>query len=153
MTNVITKDKGDTGLIQVIADLNKNGIKVALPISEHLPFDLIAINLDGKLSRISVKYRTINKSGNISLSLRTISSNSQGYKIKYVNMNDVDAFALYCPETNSCYYVHKSKLLKHKSELSLRIKDLSEKAKNSNLLTVNWAKNYLNPNVIFEIGG
>lgn len=149
MTKIITKDKGDTGLLQIMANLDKNGIKIALPVSEHLPFDLIAINIEGKLSRVSVKYRTINKFGNICLSLRTISSNSQGYKIKYVNMDDVDAFALFCPENNNCYYVNKSKLINTKSELALRIKEVSENTPNGNLARINWAKDYLNPNVIF----
>lgn len=41
-----TKDKGDVGLGHVIAVLLENGIQVALPISEHLPFDCIAISED-----------------------------------------------------------------------------------------------------------
>ena len=53
-----TKDKGDIGLGFVIADLFSHGIQVALPISEHLPFDLIAISEHRKLARVSVKYRT-----------------------------------------------------------------------------------------------
>ena len=38
-----TKDKGDLGVACVITDLMKAGIQVSLPLSEHLPFDLIAI--------------------------------------------------------------------------------------------------------------
>ena len=51
-----TKNKGDIGVAQIIADLMKNGIQVCLPISEHLPFDLIAISPDGHfLKRVQVK--------------------------------------------------------------------------------------------------
>lgn len=37
-----TKDKGDKGTGNVIADLLSKGIQICLPLSEHLPFDLIA---------------------------------------------------------------------------------------------------------------
>jgi hypothetical protein len=52
-----TKDKGDEGLGQVIADLMTNGIQVAVPLSEHLPFDLIAVGEDGAMRRVQVRYR------------------------------------------------------------------------------------------------
>jgi hypothetical protein len=44
-----TKDKGDIGLACAMADLVKHDIQVALPMSEHLPFDLIAIHPMGYL--------------------------------------------------------------------------------------------------------
>ena len=46
-----------------MADLVKHDIQVALPISEHLPFDLIAINPMGRIVKVSVKYRTTEKRG------------------------------------------------------------------------------------------
>ena len=52
-----TKDKGDEGLGQVIADLMANGVQVAVPLSEHLPFDLIAIGEHGAMRRVQVRYR------------------------------------------------------------------------------------------------
>lgn len=58
-----TKSKGDSGLGFVIADLLSRGVQVALPISEHLPFDCIAISIGGCLCRLSVKYRKVNKRG------------------------------------------------------------------------------------------
>jgi len=51
--NVITKDKGDIGLTQIIADLTEKDVKIALPLSEHLPFDLIAISPEGGLTKSS----------------------------------------------------------------------------------------------------
>src|SRR5438132_8772398 len=52
-----TKDKGDEGLGQVIGDLMTNGVQVAVPLSEHLPFDLIAIGEHGAMRRGQVRYR------------------------------------------------------------------------------------------------
>src|SRR5688572_4944057 len=44
-----TKDKGDIGLTSVMADLVRHDIQVALPISEHLPFDLVAVHPRGDM--------------------------------------------------------------------------------------------------------
>ena len=54
-----TKDKGDEGLGQVIGDLMSNGVQVAIPLSEHLPFDLIAIGDGGAMRRVQVRYRAL----------------------------------------------------------------------------------------------
>ncbi len=35
-----TKDKGDEGLGQITGDFMTHGVHVAVPLSEHLPFDL-----------------------------------------------------------------------------------------------------------------
>ena len=76
-----TKDKGDLGLISIIRDLEIKGIKSCLPISEHLPFDLIAISPEGKLSRVSVKYK-IARDGKISVPLRSCYSNGKDHMQK-----------------------------------------------------------------------
>ena len=144
MTKVITKEKGDTGLIQIIADLNRQNIKVALPISEHLPFDLIAINSEGKLSKVSVKYKSLNKSGAIAVPLRSISTNMRGWKAKTINFNDIDGIAIYCPDNGQSYYISSKNLIKYKSSFFLRVKECNHKK------CVNLAKNYTNYNVLFE---
>ena len=125
MKKIITKEKGDIGLTQVIANLTKNGINVALPISEHLPFDLIAISEDGKLSRVSVKYSS--GEDTIKINLRTISSNSKGYVVKNVNFDDIDSFAVYSPISNQCYYINKNKI-KVKNTFSLRLIPVKSKS-------------------------
>lgn len=142
MKNILTKEKGDIGLTQVIADLTKKGIYIALPVSEHLPFDLIAISNNGKLSKVSVKY-----SGGddiVKINLRTISSNSKGYNIKRVNFNDIDAFAVYSSKTNECYYLHKSQI-KCINTFSLRITPIvSNKISKKMLEKINFVESYKN---------
>ena len=141
-----TKDKGDVGVAKVIADLTEKDIKVALPISEHLPFDLIAIREDGKLSKISVKYRKINNYGCVAVPLRTISSNAKGYKIKCADLSYVDAFAIYCPETKEIYYVGSKSLEGHKAEFSMRID-----ARSGDGPDIRYAKDYTNVDNIWKV--
>jgi hypothetical protein len=99
-----TKDKGDAGLGFVIASLLGQGIQVALPLSEHLPFDCIAINEEGHLKRLSVKYRAA-KEGVIEVSKRSSWADKNGTHIRHHQTGDYDAFAIYCPDTRQCYFV------------------------------------------------
>lgn len=146
MKNCETKEKGDIGVAMVIADLTKKGYSVSIPLAEHLPFDLIVISSDCKLSRISVKYSKHDEC--VKISLRTISSNSKGYVVKKVNLNDLDGFAVYSPITNECYYVHKNMLGGAKNTVSLRLIE----SKCTNQSQIKYAKNYLDPEILFNGG-
>ena len=128
MNKLQTKEKGDTGLIQVIADLDKKGIKVALPISEHLPFDVIAISPQGNLSRLSVKYVGM-VNGSIAVPLRSISTNTNGWKAKTIDFGQIDAIAVYCPENQNCYYLKSNFIKDFKSNVYLRIEPQKRKGK------------------------
>lgn len=99
-----TKTKGDEGVGFVIADLFSRGIQVAIPISEHLPFDLIAVLEDGSLKRVSVKYRKA-VNGVVKVMFRSTYSDKNGMHIKKLDKCQVDIFAIYCPDTGKVYYV------------------------------------------------
>lgn len=99
-----TKNKGDTGVGFVIADLMSKGIQVCIPISEHLPFDLIGVKPDGTMQRISVKYRTATE-GKITLPFKSTYSDSKGTHTKSVDKNLIDIMAIYCPDTGKVYYI------------------------------------------------
>lgn len=130
-----TKDKGDIGTGKVIADLLTKGIQICLPLSEHLPFDLVGVKEDGTLIKISVKYRTLVK-GRIFVSLSHSYSDSKGVHTKEVNKNMIDIIAIYCPDTDRVYYVNP---VDFKKSILLRI----EKTKNNQLKGINIAENYL----------
>lgn len=114
-----TKDKGDLGLISVIKDLELKNIKTCLPISEHLPFDLIAVNENGKLLRISVKYKKL-KNNTINIPLRAVYSNTKGSFAKTIDMTLIDYIAVYCPDLDKCFYIGVKKLLNKNSSFVLR---------------------------------
>src|ERR1035437_9295099 len=99
-----TCNKGDVGVAMVIADLTSRGIKVALPISGHLPFDLIAISLEGKLSKVSVKHRKNNIKRGLVISVETVFKNNKGNHCKVADKLWYDSVAVYCPDTGKCYY-------------------------------------------------
>ena len=100
-----TKDKGDTGVGYVIADLLSKGIQVCIPISEHLPFDLIAVKKAGEVYKISVKYRKEAR-GVIQIPFKSSYSDSKGVHSKKVNKTLIDVMAIYCPDSNKVYYIN-----------------------------------------------
>lgn len=115
-----TKDKGDQGLGFVMASLLSHNIQVALPLSEHLPFDLIAISRDGELRKVSVKYRALEKGrGRIQFALVSSWSNSKGCQQRKLEKGVVDGYAIYCPDTGKCYFVREDQFAG--STLTLRV--------------------------------
>lgn len=102
----------------VIATLTTHGIKIALPISEHLPFDLIAISNDGELRKVSVKYRSA-RDGKVEVLLRSKWSAAQGTKQRRWRKGEVDVHAIYCPDTTQCYFVPDAHV--HKATITLRL--------------------------------
>src|SRR5687768_8788854 len=107
-----TKDKGDIGLACVMADLLKHGIQVALPISEHLPFDLIAISETGPMVKVSVKFRELDGRGGVRVRSQSSWADRHGVHMKEHAPGDYDAVAIYCPGANQCYYLRASELAK-----------------------------------------
>jgi hypothetical protein len=55
----VTTDKGLLGEAEVIADLTRRGLGIALPMGHAVPFDIVLIRNDGGLlERVQVKYTT-----------------------------------------------------------------------------------------------
>lgn len=130
-----TKDKGDKGLANVIADLISKGIQVCLPISEHLPFDLIAVKQNGSLHRVSVKYRQMYR-GAVTVSFSSYYSDSNGFHSKATDKTMIDLMAIYCPETNQVYYLNPLEFTK---SVTLRV----DAVKNNQSTGVHFANKYL----------
>ncbi|MBA3743300.1 group I intron-associated PD-(D/E)XK endonuclease [Sporichthya sp.] len=97
------KDKGDLGVACVITDLMKAGIRAALPMCEHLPFDLIAIAPDGRLSKVSVKFLSISSNGVLKVPGTSGWTDRHGVHKRQHQPGDYDAVAVYCPNTDRCY--------------------------------------------------
>lgn len=105
-----TKDKGDVAVGQVIADLLREGVQVCLPISEHLPFDMIAISPSLKdLRRVQVEYATA-KQGAVRLRLRRTHADRHGVHSKRVRLEEIEVFAIFCPDTTKVYYVLRDEI-------------------------------------------
>ena len=138
-----TKDKGDIGVACVIADLVKHDIQAALPVSEHLPFDLIAVHPCGRTAKVSVKYRTMDKHGALLVRTYSVWNDRHGTHYRPHSAGDYDALAIYCPDTDDCYYLLPAEL--PPSGVRLRILD----ARNKQIVGVRKAQSFRNPDRLF----
>jgi len=139
-----TKTKGDSGVGFIIADLMSKGIHVALPISEHLPFDCIAVSpKTSEVVRISCKYR---KAVNGSFCVRYSScwSDKHGVHTKPQDKSAFDFTAIYCPDSGKVYYINNNEI--ESKSFFLRIVP----SKNSQTTGVRLASLYEDANRIFK---
>jgi len=98
-----TKNKGDLGVLKVKLDLYQQGFLILVPETEHSPFDLV-IYKDGKFKSVQVKYRNLNMNGVLQIPFRSCYSTSKGVINKSVDKTIIDIYAVYCPQTDECYY-------------------------------------------------
>jgi len=139
-----TKDKGDTGVGFVVADLLKHGVQPAFLLSEHLPFDCIAISPEMALCRLSVKYRAA-KNDRIEVSLTSSWADRNGNHAKHHDKGRFDAVAVYCPDTQSVYYVKAGEFAENVDAFTLRLAP----AKNGQKAGVRMASEFLGPHRLF----
>jgi PD-(D/E)XK endonuclease len=100
-----TKDKGDEGLGQVIGDLMSNGVQVAIPLSEHLPFDLIAIGEGGAMRRVQVRYRASADAAHLRCELGGWWADRHGNHRHAFDASAIDILAIYCPAPKTFIYL------------------------------------------------
>ena len=98
-----TKNKGDLGVLKVKPDLYLQGFLILMPETEHAPFDLV-IYKDGVYKSVQVKFRNLSRNGVLQIPFRSSYSTSKGVMTKFVNKTMIDIYAVYCPQTDCCYY-------------------------------------------------
>ncbi len=130
-----TKTLGDIGVLKAQVDLIQKGYIVAIPLTEHAPFDLI-IYKDHKMSTVQVKARTVN-SGKIEVSFKSSYNDSKGTKTVPVDKSKIDIYCVYCPDTDLCYYFNPDEFDK---SVSIRL----ELPKNNQKKGIHLAKDFLN---------
>jgi hypothetical protein len=133
-----TKRKGNIGEAKVIADLLEQGIEVALPFGDSLPFDLIAVGPSLQLWKVQVKFARAYR-GVIRVKNWRQSENTQHRYERIYTSAQVDVFAVYCPDTDSVYYVSQEEI-GAKAAFYLRVVP----TKNQQRSGVHWHKDYRN---------
>lgn len=114
-----TKNKGDLGVLKVQLELHVQGFSIFTSQSEHEPFDLIAYR-DGHFIRIQVKYRS-SSNGKIDISLSSTWSDKRSLHSVAYKTDEVDVFAIYCPDTDQCYFIPFNLLNECSTSFTIRI--------------------------------
>jgi hypothetical protein len=129
-----TKNKGDLGVVKVQCALVEQGYSVLIPLSEHEPFDLVAYR-HGVFKRIQCKYRSVRK-GSIEVQFKSSWTDKNGSHHQPMEKSEVDVIAIYCPDTDDCYFVAPAQFDK---AVTLRVTTPT----NNQNLNINWANDYL----------
>ncbi len=129
-----TKAKADIGVAKCIADLVSKGYVPCIPLSEHQPYDIVAISNEGAAIKLQVKYATLQDNGAIEVKFRTSWADKNGTHMKCYKENDFDFYAIYCPEKDTVVYVPNTK----NSPKVIRF----EKTRNNQGKYVSWANDY-----------
>jgi hypothetical protein len=132
-----TKDKGDIGVFKAQADLAEKGWLILKPQTEHAPFDLV-IYKDQTFKKVQVKYRTINKIGQLTVSLKSVWSDKNGIHTSPIDRTEVDIVCIYCPELDQCLYVDIADFSNSQAVI-LRV----EEPKNNQKKKIKLSKDYL----------
>lgn len=127
-----TNQKGDVAEANVVAKFVELGYIVSEPVNDHARYDLIVD--DGNLHRVQVKYAGLDDEGSINVSISSSNPNTSTSVESVYSPDEVDAFAIYCPDTGDVYWVDYEDAPKHKMKLRLR-----SKIENPN---INWAEDY-----------
>jgi hypothetical protein len=103
-----TANRGDIGVIKIMENLIQQSIAIFIPFSASLPFDIVAYT-NNKFYKIQVKYRKLGTNKKI-LAIyadRSAICNSHITRKNYTD-DDFDVLAVYCPDTNQCYFIPKN---------------------------------------------
>ena len=129
-----TKNKGDLGLVQAMADLTAKGWAILVPLTEHEAFDLVAYR-DGRFLRVQVKYRAA-VNGVVTVPMRTSWADRHGVHNVPIERDLIDVLCAYCQDTDACYYLDPRLLT---TTTCLRIAP----TRNNVAKGVRWAKDFL----------
>ena len=99
-----TKEKGDLGVLKAQLSLFEQGYLILQPATEHAPFDLVVYK-DNAFKRVQVKYKSLDKSGAITLHFRSCWTDKNGTHMQAVNKEEIDLYCIYCPDTDDCYFL------------------------------------------------
>ncbi|MBI5872968.1 MAG: hypothetical protein HZB36_02350 [Candidatus Omnitrophica bacterium] len=129
-----TKVKADIGVAKCIADLASKGYIPCIPLSEHQPYDIVAVLDKGAVVKLQVKYASLQDNGTIEVKFRTSWADKNGTHVRYYKENDFDLFAIYCPEKDIVLYVPNTK----DAPTAIRF----DKTRNNQGRYVSWADDY-----------
>ena len=131
-----TKDKGDLGVFKVMSRLSELGYTILQPLTEHSAFDLVAYK-DSDFYRVQVKYRKKRDNGTVTVKLCTSWADRHGNHERFYDMSEIDVFAVYCPDSDECYFINTA-YLKGLHSFALRL----DKPRNPVKSRIRFARDY-----------
>lgn len=126
------KHKGENAQKFVIAALARYDVEVALPMSDNLPFDLIAI-YKGHLFKVQVKSSSKSEGGEGSISFKCTSSNWWKKTTKKYTSQDTDILIGYDYENGGVYLLSPHNFVNRRSFTIRKTSSKNNQKKRMNL--------------------
>lgn len=99
-----TKQIGEASEAKILSELKSLGLTVLTPFGDNAKYDLV-YEADG-FNRVQVKTGRLQDNGTIIFKTQTAGhNNTEGTYHKGYTSDDIDRFAVYCPQNDSCYLV------------------------------------------------
>jgi hypothetical protein len=76
-----------------------------IPLSEHQPYDIVAIGNNKTTFKLQVKYASLRRNGTIEVKFRRSWADKNGSHTEHYSKDEFDFYALYCPERDIVLYV------------------------------------------------
>jgi hypothetical protein len=131
-----TKQIGETSEAKVVAELKSLGYTVLTPFGDNEKYDLV-YDSGNEFIRVQVKTGRLKDNGAIKFRLRTAGhNNTEGTYRKSYSQDEIDKFAVYCPDNNKCYLVDIEDT--PETKMSLRV----EPPNNGQTKGINMAKEF-----------
>ena len=99
-----TNQKGAIAETAIAHAAVKLGIEVYRPVAEGGRFDLIFAFADASLARVQCKWAPLVK-GTVAIRAYSARRAREGMRYRSYTVDEIDAIAAYCPDTEGCYYV------------------------------------------------
>ena len=93
--------KGNIGLLKVIGDLYNKGYTVFKPFDDYNPVDCIAMNNEGKIFRLQVKYRSPDRDDSYEIAAGSVVNG----KSVPINRSLIDFWAVYLSDLDQVVYM------------------------------------------------
>lgn len=126
-------DKGAIGEAEARAEFTRRGWIVCDPNRDDSPYDMV-VDTGDNLYRVQVKYAALDEDGSIHVSIRRSNPNATGTVDQDYTSDEVDVFAVYCPETDTVYWVPFEEA--PRTEMCLRVGETTDNHR------IRWADNY-----------
>lgn len=127
-----TKQKGDITESRIIFEFTRLGIPVLIPFGDNQRYDLV-VEINNEFKKIQCK-TGFYKNGCVVFN--TCSSQTHRGNGKQSYRGQIDYFAVYCPQLDSCYVCHVDDVNIHEGILRV------DKPKNNQVKKIKWAKDY-----------
>jgi PD-(D/E)XK nuclease superfamily protein len=137
--------KGALAEQMIVAEAIRAGVFVLRPIAEGARYDLM-FDVDGLLRRVQVK-SAARKGDVIVVGTRTCRYTPRGYVRTTYDASEIDAIAVYCQDTNGCYYIPIADV-RGRSMIHLRL----AKARNNQEFAISYAADYDFRGAIAQLG-